>query len=62
MDTAYLNASLKEDIYMCQPRGFEAPGEEDNVFHLKREIYGLRQSGREWYEDLMGMLTTIGFK
>ena len=25
-------------------------------------IYGLRQSGREWYEDLVGMLTTIGFK
>ena len=22
----------------------------------------LRQSGREWYEDLMGTLTTIGFK
>ena len=39
VDAAYLNASLKEDIYMHQPRGFEAPGEEDKVFHLKREIY-----------------------
>ena len=47
---------------MQQPRGFEAPGEEDKVFHLKRAIYGLRQLGREWYEDLMGILTTIGFK
>ena len=47
---------------MRQPRGFEAPGEEDKVFHLRRVIYGLRQSGREWYEDLMGTLTTIGFK
>ena len=62
MDAAYLNASLKEDIYMCQPRGFEAPSEEDKVFHLKRAIYGLKQSGREWYKDLMGRLTTIGFK
>ena len=62
MDVAYLNASLKENIYMRQPRGFEAPGEEDKVIHLKRAIYSLRQSGREWYEDLMGMLTTIGFK
>ena len=47
---------------MHQPRGFEAPREEDKVFHLKRAIYVLRQSGREWYEDLMGTLTTIGFK
>ena len=50
MDAAYLNASLKENIYMHQPRGFEVPGEEDKVIHLKRAFYGLRQSGREWYE------------
>ena len=62
MDAAYLNVSLKENMYMHQPRGFEAPREEDKVFHLKRAIYSLRQSGREWYKDLMGMLTTIGFK
>ena len=48
MDTAYLNTSLKEDIYMCQYRGFEAPSEEDKVIHLKRVIYSLMQSGREW--------------
>ena len=35
VDAAYLNASLKENIYMRQPRGFEAPGEEDKVIHLK---------------------------
>ena len=38
MDVAYLNTSLKEDIYMCQPKGFEAPGEEDKVIHLKRAV------------------------
>ena len=62
VDTAYLNTSLKEDIYMGQHRGFGAPSKEDKVFHPKRAIYSLRQSGREWYKDLMGMLTTIGFK
>ena len=62
MDAAYLNASLKEDIYMRHPKGFEAPSEEDEVIHLKRAIYSLGQSGREWYEDLMGMLNKVGFK
>ena len=62
MNAAYLNASLKEDIYMYQPRGFEACDKEDKVIHLKREIYGLRQLGREWYKDLMNMLTKVGFK
>ena len=62
VDTAYLNASLKEDIYMHQPRCFEVPGKEDKVIHLKRAIYSLRKSGREWYKDLMDMLTKFGFK
>ena len=26
VDAAYLNASLKENIYMRQPKGFEVPG------------------------------------
>ena len=47
---------------MRQPIGFEAPSKEDKVIHLKRAIYDLRQSGREWYKDLMGMHAKIGFK
>ena len=62
IDAAYLNASLKEDLYMYQPKGFEKPGQEDKVIHLKQAIYGLRQSGHEWYADLMDTLTSIGFK
>ena len=62
VDAAYLNASLKEDIYMCQLKCFKEPGQEDKVIHLKWAIYGLRQSGREWYADLMDTLTSVGFK
>ena len=47
---------------MQQPKGFEAPGQEDKVIHLKWAIYGLRQSGCEWYEDLTHTLTSFGFK
>ena len=35
VDAAYLNAYLKENIYMRQPKGFEVPGQKDKVIHLK---------------------------
>ena len=47
---------------MPQPKRFKVPGQEDKVIHLKRAIYRLRQSGREWYEDLMSTLTNVGFQ
>ena len=46
------------DIILQQPEGIEAPGQEDKVI----AIYGLRQSGHEWYKDLMHTLTSVGFK
>ena len=61
VDAAYLNVSLKENIYMQQLKGFEGPGQEDKVIHLKQVIYGLRQSGCKWYEDLMSTLTNVSF-
>ena len=50
--TAFLNGKLKEDIFMHQPEGFIEPGKEHLVCHLKRSIYGLKQSRRCWYEEL----------
>ncbi len=44
--TAYLNAKIDADIYLEQPEGFVIPG--NNVCHLKKSIYGLKQSGRNW--------------
>ena len=57
----YLNAKLKDDIFMRQPKGFKVPGKEHSVLCLKRVIYGLKQSGREWYDKLKCTLLSIGF-
>ena len=46
---------------MRQPKGFEVPGKECSVLHLKRAIYGLKQSGCEWYDDLKNTLMSMGF-
>ena len=58
---AYPNSKLKDDIFMHQPKGFEVPGKERSVLHLKRAIYGLKQSGHKWYDDLRDTLTSMGF-
>ena len=58
---AYLNSKLKYDIFMHQLKGFEVPGKEHSILHLKRVIYGLKQSGREWYDNLKNTLTSMGF-
>jgi hypothetical protein len=43
--TAFLNSLLREDVYVEAP---EAYREEGYVWFLKRAIYGLKQSPREW--------------
>lgn len=56
---AYLYAPLTEEILMAQPTGFE---EGTNlVCKLKKAIYGLHQSGREWYFKINKVLVKYGF-
>ena len=50
--TAYLNSLLKHRVYMSQPPGFVIKGKEHYVLLLLRAIYGLKQSGRSWYQDI----------
>ena len=55
----YLNANLKEDLYMEPPPGFNIP--EGHVLKLKKGMYGTRQGGHVWYEEMRGMLTEMGY-
>jgi hypothetical protein len=48
--TAFLRGDLKEQIYMEQPEGFNQPGQEHLVCKLKKSLYGLKQSPRQWYK------------
>jgi hypothetical protein len=56
---AYLNGTLKEEIYMKQPDGFS--NGTGRVCRLVHMLYGLKQSGREWNKTISSYLTSIGF-
>lgn len=55
---AYLNGELTKDevIYMCQPPGFESKECPNQVCRLRKTLYGLKQSGRRWYQKLVEIL------
>ncbi|PKU72844.1 Retrovirus-related Pol polyprotein from transposon TNT 1-94 [Dendrobium catenatum] len=48
--TAFLHGELDENIMMAQPEGFVLKGKENLVCLLKKSIYGLKQSPRQWYK------------
>ncbi|KAE8228096.1 hypothetical protein CF326_g6985 [Tilletia indica] len=58
--TAYLNGSVTEDIYMIQPPHYEDGTK--RVCKLKRSLYGLKQSGREWFSVVASWLKSQSFK
>ncbi len=62
---AYLNSKLTDDekIYMCQPPGFPLPNAAGKVLCLRKTIYGLKQSGRRWYQKFMKICSeTLGLQ
>ena len=59
--TAFLKGELEEEVYMRQPDGFIAKGQEGFVCKLKRSVYGLQQSPRCWNSALDSQLRKMGF-
>lgn len=58
---AFLNGDTVEEVYMDQPPGFQLATYIDNVCHLRKVIYGLKQSPRAWYMKLSSCLNEWGF-
>ena len=45
--TAFLNGELEEEIYMDQPDGFVANGQEEKVCKLLESLYDLKQAPKQ---------------
>ena len=59
--TTFLHGDLDEDIYMSQPKGFKEPSSEELVCLLKKSLYGLKQSPRQWHRRFETYVLKIGF-
>ena len=60
--TAFLHGDLEEDIYMIQLGEFIIQGQENLVCKLRKSLYGLKQTPRQWYKKFDSFMHRIGFK
>ncbi|GJV78393.1 putative ribonuclease H-like domain-containing protein [Tanacetum coccineum] len=59
--SAFLYGHIEEEVYVCQPPGFEDPNYPDKVYKVVKALYGLHQAPRAWYETLAKYLLDNGF-
>lgn len=59
VNSAYLYGKLKEEIFMELPPGYRTP---QKCAKLRKCIYGLKQSGREWYSCISKSFVEKGFE
>eukprot|EP00253_Pinus_taeda_P017376 PITA_17376 len=58
---AFLHGSIKEKVYVEQPKGFEVHDRKYHVCMLKRALYGLKQATWAWYERTDSYLMKLRF-
>ena len=59
---AFVQAELKEDVYVTLPAMFADENETDVVMKLNRSLYGLVQAPMHWYNHLRKSLGDVGLK
>ena len=59
--TVFLHGDLDKEIYMEQPEGFTIKEKEDYVCKLKKSLYGLKQTPRQWYKKFKSVMGEQGY-
>src|SRR5258708_13073797 len=47
---------------MWHPRGYKSHDTGNHVLRLVKTLYGLKQSGRRWYQKLSSIFLSLGFQ
>nr|GFB32152.1 hypothetical protein [Tanacetum cinerariifolium] len=48
--SAFLYGTIDDDVYVMQPPGFQDPKFPDRVYKVEKDMYGLHQAPRAWYD------------
>ncbi|CAI7892576.1 unnamed protein product [Closterium sp. NIES-53] len=59
--TAFLQGGLRKEIWLRRPPGFTGSFPAITQWSLRRLVYGLRQSPREWHDTLRTTLAALRF-
>nr|GEV94068.1 hypothetical protein [Tanacetum cinerariifolium] len=59
--SAFLYGKIEEEVYVCQPLGFEDPEFPDRFYKVEKALYGLYQAHKALYETLSTYLLDNGF-
>ncbi|KAJ9558239.1 hypothetical protein OSB04_012853 [Centaurea solstitialis] len=60
--SAFLYGKIEEEVYVCQPPGFEDSKFPDKVYKLRKALYGLHQAPTAWYDTLSTYLLENQFE
>ncbi|GJR47831.1 putative ribonuclease H-like domain-containing protein [Tanacetum coccineum] len=60
--SAFLYGTIKEEVYVLQPLGFVDPAHPNKVYKVIKDLYGIHQDPRAWYETLSSFLMENGFR
>lgn len=60
--TAFLNVDLNEEVHIQQPDGFLTSDNEHLVCKLRKSIYRLKQTSRQWYLKFDEAVTSSDFE
>ena len=59
---AFVQADIKEDVYIEMPQGFGSPSDGDYILKLNKNLYGLCQAPKSWFDKLATELVALNFK
>ncbi|GJX76006.1 putative ribonuclease H-like domain-containing protein [Tanacetum coccineum] len=60
--SSFLYGQIEEEVYVCQPLGFEDPDHPNKVYKVVKALYSLHQALRAWYDTLANYLLCNGFE
>jgi hypothetical protein len=58
--SAYPRSVLHAEVFMRAPKGFDIP--KGKCLRVRKSLYGLKQSGREWYLEAAKYLAELGLE